>query len=342
MLHVDFIFLVLCSKGSHRIGWWTIFLLRIIPQISTMPNASIQIAELPPNAREAGLRLALRDLEDAQFEVQREALREAEEAGPAGNVRVWGLFRQGRLAGALLAQVQPGRCALIWPPRIVDGETSQSAARLLEAAMDVLSRTDLCMVQALLPTDAGGDADILRAAGFRHFSDLLYLVCLNDEFPVVLPASGLEFLPLEREYDDRFARLVEATYEGTLDCPAVNGLRSIEDVLQGYRATGEYVPQNWHLVRRGGEDIGCLIVSDYPRHGTRELIYMGLLPAARRQGIGVSIVRYALWRAAMDKQQRLVLAVDAANEPALRMYAAAGFQAWDRKSVFIRVLPERD
>ena len=42
--------------------------------------------------------------------------------------------------------------------------------------------------------------------------------------------------------------------------------------------------------------------------------------------------RLPLWR------QRLVLAVDAANEPALRTYAAAGFQAWDRRSVFIRVM----
>ena len=42
------------------------------------------------------------------------------------------------------------------------------------------------------------------------------------------------------------------------------------------------------------------------------------------------------------ERKRLVLAVDAANEPALRMYAAAGFQAWDRRSVFVRVLDERN
>jgi hypothetical protein len=35
------------------------------------------------------------------------------------------------------------------------------------------------------------------------------------------------------------------------------------------------------------------------------------------------------------------LAVDAANEPAIRMYAAAGFQAWDRRSVYLKMCQPR-
>jgi hypothetical protein len=34
----------------------------------------------------------------------------------------------------------------------------------------------------------------------------------------------------------------------------------------------------------------------------------------------------------------LVLAVDAANEPAIRMYSLAGFRAWDRRAVWIKPL----
>jgi hypothetical protein len=34
----------------------------------------------------------------------------------------------------------------------------------------------------------------------------------------------------------------------------------------------------------------------------------------------------------------LVLAVDAANEPAIATYAAAGFAGWDRRSVFVRIV----
>ena len=33
-----------------------------------------------------------------------------------------------------------------------------------------------------------------------------------------------------------------------------------------------------------------------------------------------------------------MLAVDALNEPALSVYAAAGFRAWERRWVFVRLL----
>jgi mycothiol synthase len=296
------------------------------------------IVELSPEQRELGLRLALKDLDEPQYRVQAEALHEAETASLPSRLRLWGIFNDELLAGSILVQVQPGRSALLWPPRTIDGEPPQTPGKLLATAIQDLARIDLRMVQVLMPTDAGYDADLLRGAGFRHFSDLLYLACPESEFPSAPPSSGLEFYAIQGENDQRFGALVEATYEGTLDCPAVNGLRCIEDVLLGYRATGIYDPHGWLIVRRQGENIGCLIVTDYPQFETRELIYMGLLPAARRQGHGLAIVRHALWQAATARRQRLVLAVDAANEPALRMYAAAGFQAWDCKSVFMRVV----
>jgi hypothetical protein len=40
-------------------------------------------------------------------------------------------------------------------------------------------------------------------------------------------------------------------------------------------------------------------------------------------------------------RDRIVLAVDAANEPARAIYSAAGFKAWDQRSVFLRFLPGR-
>jgi hypothetical protein len=46
-------------------------------------------------------------------------------------------------------------------------------------------------------------------------------------------------------------------------------------------------------------------------------------------------VRHALHLCRLASRNRLVLAVDAVNQPALKMYAAAGFQSWDQKSVFI-------
>jgi ribosomal protein S18 acetylase RimI-like enzyme len=304
-----------------------------------MQDPVLQIKELSEVEHEVGMRLALKELEEAQFRVQAEAFCDAATSAWPSRVRVWGAFRQGNLTGSLLVQVQPGRSAMLWPPRVAVGEPREIAQGLMDTAIRALSQSDLRLVQALLPTDVGEDVDILTAAGFRHFSDLLYLVCPDSGFPSSPLASPVEFLAVGPEHEQRLARLIESTYVDTRDCPAVNDLRSIDDVLLGYRATGKYDSQGWLFVRHRGEDIGCLILADHPRHSTRELIYMGLAPTARRRGFGTAVIRHALCLTAEAKRQRLVLAVDAANEPALRMYAAAGFQAWDRKSVFIRVMP---
>jgi ribosomal protein S18 acetylase RimI-like enzyme len=133
--------------------------------------------------------------------------------------------------------------------------------------------------------------------------------------------------------------LVDATYVGTLDCPGLNGIRDIEDVLIGYRAVGVFDPGLWLFVRHEGKDVGCLILTAHPGHGTWELTYMGLIPQARGHGWGTDIARYAEWLAGKAGQSRVVLAMDAMNGPAIRMYAAAGFQAWDRKSVYLRIYP---
>ena len=299
-----------------------------------------RIVQLSPDQEDLGLRLCLRSLEPAQFDQQVAALRASVQRQPLSGYRVLGAFRGEVLTGAMLIQTQPGRTAAVWLPRLVAGEPPKTARQLLLQGIDDLPRPAIRMVQSLLPPDAGTDAQLLVDAGFRRVSDLLYLVCLADQFPPSPPCAELQFQPYVATLHARFAQLVDATYEGSLDCPAVNGVRSTDDVLQGYRATGCFAPERWLIARHQGEEVGCLILTDYPEHATWELIYMGILPAARGHGRGVEMVRHAQWLCGQALGKRLVLGVDAANEPALRMYATAGFQAWDRTSVYIRILDE--
>jgi len=300
-----------------------------------------RIAELLPDQEDLGLRLVLGGLEQSQFLQEVAMLRASVQRQPLSGYRVWGAFRAEKLSGSLLVQTQPGRTAVIWPPRLVAGELQETGCQLLHAGMNYLAQHGIRMAQALLPTDVGTDAESLVAIGLQHVSDLLYLVCLADEFPTSPPSSVLYFEPYSPALHARFAELVEATYKDSLDCPAVNGVRTVDDVLQGYKATGHFDPERWFIVHHQGEEVGCLILTEYPEHAIWELIYMGILPTARGRGLGVGIVRHALWLSGRASQKRLVLAVDAANEPALRMYATAGFQVWDRKSVYVRVLDEK-
>ena len=299
-----------------------------------------RIAELSPNQEEFGLRLVWGGFEESQFNEQVAALRAAIQRQPLYAYRMWGAFHGEELTGAILTLTQPGRTAVVWPPRLVAGEPRETALQLLRAGQAHLPQVGIRLVQVLSPTDEGAAAELLTTAGFQYLSDLLYLVCLADDFPTTSPSPELQFEPYSPARHARFALLVDATYEDTLDCPAVNGVRSIDDVLQGYRATGHFNPERWFSVHHRGEEIGCLVLTDYLERAIWELIYMGVLPMARGHGHGLGIVRHALWLARQAASDRLVLAVDAANEPALRMYAAAGFRSYDRMSIYIRVLEE--
>ena len=298
------------------------------------------ITEISPDQEDSALRLCLRGLEQSQFEQQVATFRASIKRQPLSGYRIWGAFRGKELTGSILIQTQPGRSAVVWPPRLTAGEPRETAQQLLARAIADLPRPGVRMVQVLLPSDVGEDAELLATAGFRHVSDLLYLVCLAGQFPTHPPCPELRFEPYSPSLHARFAQLVDATYEDSLDCPAVNGIRNVDDVLQGYRATGDFDPQRWFIVSHQDEDIGCLILTDYPQHATWELIYIGLLSAVRGRGWGVGIIRHAQWLCGQGLRDRLVAAVDTTNEPALRMYATAGFQSWDRTSAYIRVLDE--
>jgi len=259
----------------------------------------------------------------------------------AGAMSAEGLLeahRGGARVGAMWVQVQPGRSGLAWPPQCVPGESGAAADRLMAAACRLLARRNVCLATALLPVVTPEDDAVLRRSGFEPLASLVYLLCQEPLFSRQQPAGTLHFEPYEETSEARMTRVVEQTYLGTLDCPALNGLRRTEDVLAGYRATGMFAPERWFFVRHEDRDVGCLLLYDHPREGNMELVYMGLIPSVRGNGWGKEMCAYAQWLTGRAGRQRLVLAVDAANAPAIEMYATAGFRAWERRTVYARTI----
>jgi mycothiol synthase len=299
-------------------------------------QAEFHIGPVASGQAEAALRLAFSDLTPAEQD-QRVALfrAEAQGTGPVSNLLAASAGE--RLVGALFWQILPGRVGTVYPPRATGEAPRKVAAALLAAACEQLAHAGMGMAQCLLRHDGQADLPLLAQAGFEHFGDLFYLVCVATDFPHSAPATELVFEPYTPALHAEFAAVVEATYEGTLDCPRMNGLRTIEETLDGYRGAGEFDPARWLLVRRARVAIGCLLLADYPDQENYELAYMGLVPSARGHSWGKRIAQYAQWRAYKAGRERLVVAADAANTPALRMYTAVGFRPWDRRSVLVRV-----
>jgi ribosomal protein S18 acetylase RimI-like enzyme len=316
-----------------------------------------QILRVPPEDREEALRLVFRGMGEAERRQQIAMLVEAErrfdEVAPAaaastglarqaatGEAAWNGLFaayRGRRIVGAILGQPQPGRLAALWPPQLVGDEPPPSALRLLDRTDQYFLDQGIQIAQALLDARGASDAEVLLRGGFVYLADLVYLVCDNGQFPAAEPLTALEFESWTARRQQRLSAIVDATYTETLDCPALNGVRQVEDVLAGYRASGVFDAERWWLVREEGRDGGCLILADFPRQDTWELVYMGVVPGGRGHGLGGQMVRRAQWLARRAGRSRLVLAVDARNTPALGIYAAAGFQAFDRRAACVKV-----
>ncbi len=260
-------------------------------------------------------------------------------AAEFGKIDTRGLFhaRRGeRLVGAGWGQIVPGRTAFCWPPGIVPGEPEMTAFDLQQAVDAHLDSSEIAMTQAVLSMRDIASAKRLVRAGYVHLADLHYLLSSIENYPLEQPSSSLQFATVSAQDEARLAALLQRTYEQTLDCPDLSGVRCVEDVLTGYRQTGAYRRQWWQVARFRGEDVGCLLLADYPEYNQCELMYMGIAPPMRGRGWGFDLIRHAQWMMRNAGRKRIILAVDDSNWPARGIYERAGFETWDRRRIYFR------
>lgn len=312
----------------HRDGRFAI-LLNVSPAI-------IEVVPCPAKQLRNALELVLRDLMPEQRRsIAAQVIGEHADGSACDTLVV--ARRGNELCGAAWGQLQPGKTAIFWIPQFASSTTTEVTEDLTQAAVVALDAANAEMTQALLPDRSAPIAGALESAGFYYLADLLYLS--SDVLPLSIDstaADGLCYVTYDDSKRERLIALLERTYEETLDCAAMNGKRQMDDVLDGYRATGVFQPENWLIVEREGRDVGVLLLAEDPAAALFELVYMGLVPEARGKGFGAQVARHAVRLAGKANAERVVLAVDAANSPALAMYGRAGFTEWDRRTVYVR------
>ena len=240
---------------------------------------------------------------------------------------------QGEICGAVLVQQQPGRTAILWAPGSSPADPAVEA-RLAQAADKHLAARGPVLAQSLLADSSDPKIAVLEGIGFTRLTELEYLVAEarpaeTDGRPE--PLTFEAYRPAERQ---RLARVVEATYIDTLDCPQLDGTRDIDDVITGYQATGEFDPEKWFFVVQDGQDVGVVLLSEHSGASQWELVYMGLVPQARGRGLGQAMVEDALHRAWTARVESILLAVDTDNRHAVELYRRLGFRVWNRRVVY--------
>ena len=214
----------------------------------------------------------------------------------SGRLSLEGLLEAQRgdaTVGVVWASVMGGRAALVWPAQLAAGEREETVASLYAQLASWMHERDVQVANAFLADDHSADARRLTAAGFTRVAEILYLVSEQATFPDAQVATPLQFEVFSEAEQDRLAEIIERTYEGTLDCPALDGQRDIADVIQGYQETGVYNPSRWFFVRHDDADIGCLLLADHPAENQWELIYQGIIKTNRKLSITQSSLKCA-------------------------------------------------
>jgi ribosomal protein S18 acetylase RimI-like enzyme len=307
-----------------------------------MPGTSTEIVPCPLAERGAALGVLYRRIaEGLRPSLVAEALEEAEQ-GWIDLSGLWIARRRGRIVGALLTQHLPGRAAAVWAPEVEPSwGRADLAERLLRTALADLQGRGVRIVQALVDASAPARASTdLTRAGMPHVTNLMYLARptappLAEDRPTV----QFTWRPFGPETEPEFHEVMQRTYLGSLDMPELEGVRSLDDVLASHQAGGRFDPNHWQIGRLPDEPGASAIVllSNPSDREAWEVAYLGLTPEARGRGLGRAALAHAL-ALARDQTPRLELAVDARNLPAERLYLAAGFLPFDRRSVHLRVM----
>ena len=219
-----------------------------------------EIAPASPQSRRAALDLAFAHLDAERRDIRVLNTLVRIEAGEIDGDGVWIARRGGEIGGVFVCMKLPGATGLIWPPRTI---ADAPIDRLITAGLDWLQRQGVRLAQTLVEIDEAAFVAPLLRFGFRavgplqlHHHDLWPLpdfdpppnfrriVC--DGFPGPL---------------DPFAVTLARSYEQTLDFPELNGVRTLDEVLEGHRS-GRQRPEFWQLATLDDQPVGVLLLTE--------------------------------------------------------------------------------
>ncbi|MEE9405244.1 MAG: N-acetyltransferase [Algisphaera sp.] len=253
------------------------------------------------------------------------------------------LDRRGRPRRSTLVIPGVGHTAMLFVSPLSRAAEINAMAQVVATALTGPIARQASLVQALIDPDESLKHAALERGGMRPLAELLYLHRPgSNQAPAPAPPKGLSSVSWTPAHNAAFAQVIEASYEDTLDCPDLRGLRHTDDVIAGHRATGVFHPELWTLWSDAQGPVAVLLMAEAAAHpqappGTApgtELVYLGIAPRGRRQGLGKALVDYAV-TAATPFGGGISLAVDRDNPHARRLYRRAGFMNTARKCALI-------
>lgn len=254
---------------------------------------------------------------------------------------LFGVFRGEDPIAAALAAESAGKAALVFIPQdLEDPHAIDGATRALGELMKAAWEHGLKLLESLTEPGARKPAHVLKKCGFRYLTRLLYLRQTVGKIEENQAShANVSWITYSPENQSTFERALRGTYVQSLDCPEVTALREPAEVLAGHRAVGDFSPDLWFVASRGGEPAGVLLLAPVLETSVMEVVYMGVSPSARGQGVADALMARAVASARRYSVKTLALAVDCRNAPARRVYERWRFRLITSRDAWIASPP---
>ena len=217
--------------------------------------------------------------------------------------------------------------------------------RILESTATLIEHGDQTFENAVAAASLPGETGLIPVD--RFYAAPNHAAASNDAAAAkrrAIPPHSKITPPFR--WSPQFESLVRQTYVDSLDCPAINRIRTVEQTLHGYQRGAATDPSLW-LVAVDADDrpVGLTILAVHANEdaadenctgddeagnaagrSTGEIVYLGIIPSRRRRGLGKQILRSALHILHRRGCQRVLVALDQKNRAADRLYVQFGFK----------------
>lgn len=244
-----------------------------------------------------------------------------------------------KLLTACLCVDSPGRISSLFLPNTLDDAHIALVVETLQAAGRAAAERNIIYIQIMLAGEDEQQRQICTAADFQFLAELVYLECdLTQPILADKTIRELQWQAYSKDSEPVFEDVIQKTYRDSFDCPALNGLRPVEDILKAHRATGKFEPRYWLVGLHEGRPIGLILLAYIQEKWAFEVVYMGVLPECRGQGWAGSLLAKGVELARDQALNRMTCTVDADNAPARRLYGRFGFEETYRRQAWIHLL----
>lgn len=207
--------------------------------------------------------------------------------------------------------------------------TKENKSQLLQALKVAKTNTaqkGVATAHALLGVFDKPLRQLFESAGFATLATLQYMEWhARQSSPAIAQTTNATFATIATRSHDELCSTLEKTFIGSLDCPAIHGKRHVDDILASHQGFEQNNLSLWFTILAENKPAGVLLMNRLPNEDVLELAYLGILPEMRRRGLAKDALTHAVNQAVKRGCDKIILAVDIANTPAISLYKKVHF-----------------